>query len=638
MESRRTCKTKSNYFTSNHKPNRRIMTAISELPLAQTVSCSINKLYIQVDHSTLMTENQISVGPIRYLWTHFILCKIARYSPFKTCCSSFIFGSCLASCCHKKCTSWMTWHILFRVVGLLCALLIGIVPFLMRVLIFNQFESDEYYARAVSNAKNGKFIYVNYFYVLFFGDIVRLLMWYFGSAMTLVIVYAISPIRFNNFVVNILNDMKHISRLQCLRPFFTNFLLPFEILGLLGIVFGPIYWFFIVPFLILQTIFYCIPTLYLICRLIFYRVPTCYKGLSKICSNLFRRRHKVRAYLATKYISPNINETTEFTPLSTKGKWSNQSRLEYPWYIRSIVGIVAVIFMCTVLHMYAVCFVFVIEVVAITFIGALVNINSTGNYFMFALFMITYILQVFSDVKKRYRQLSTAVFEMIKNHLNNDVERIVALSASEQKNMAFKYFTPEKIDSIVKNRKEAYQLNHTKVQEPNWDEERNKYNTSCTIANNQLHWKIYHLILFLDKNDVPRIPKTLFRKFANLRLHGCPGPVYISILNAVKHLGMMTLFLIFVLAIVRAFQDEVSSSNQLIVTLVGGFIPFILQMMLKPKAPKLDLGSYAFQGVINETISEFYDEFPISDIGFATDADMQSRDSLGEDYNFNKGK
>ena len=288
--------------------------------------------------------------------------------------------------------------------------------------------------------------------------------------------------------------------------------------------------------------------------------------------------------------------------------------------------------------MYADCFTLTIKVAAITFIGALVNINSTGNYFMFAFFMITYILQVFSDVKKKYRQLSTAVLELIKGNLNDDIERIVALSASEQKNMAFKYFTPEKIDSIVNNRKDAYHLDHATAETPNWDEERNKYNTSCTIQNDQLHWKIYHLMLFLDKTDVPRIPKKLFRKFTNLRLRGCPGPVYINLLNAAKHLGMMTIFLIFVLVIVRAFRDEVSSSNQLVVTLVGGFIPFILQMLLKPKAPKIDLSTYAFQGVINEIISEYFDEYPMNDIGFATEAETQERHSSEGDYNFNKGK
>ena len=446
--------------------------------------------------------------------------------------------------------------------------------------------------------------------------------------------------------------MKHINRLECLRPFLVHFLLPFEKLGLLGVVIGPMYWLFTMPFLLIQAIFYCIPSIYLFCRLIFYQVPDCCKGLGtayfNVCAvlkhkQIFREPLPLNEqsdedliHLASKYISPTINETIVLSPLSTNGDWSNQSLLEYPWYIRILVGLVASLFICTVLYMYADCFELSIKVMAITFIGIMVNIDSTGNYFMFAFFMTTYILQVFGDVKKKYQQLSTAVFELIKGKLTDDVEQIVALSASEQTNMAFKFFKPANIESIVKRRREFFQLNHALPAATNWDDERNKYNTSCTIKDGKLHWKIYHLVLFLDKNDVPHIPKALFRKFINLRLHGCPGPVYISLLNALKHLGLMTLFLIFVLVVVREFRDEVSSSNQLVLSLVGGFIPFILQMLLKPKSAKLDLSTYAFQGVINEIICEYFDEYPISDIGFVTDA--ESQEGQEGNHHFNKGK
>ena len=257
---------------------------------------------------------------------------------------------------------------------------------------------------------------------------------------------------------------------------------------------------------------------------------------------------------------------------------------------------------------------------------------------MFTFFMLTYILQVFSEVKKKYRQLSTAVFELIKEKLNADVKRIVALSESEQRNFAFRYFKPNEIDEIINDRKYAHDLNHTTTESPNREEERNRYKTKCTITNDHLNWKIYNLILLLDKYDTPRIPKRLFDKFANLQLHGCPGPIYMSLLNAFKHLAMMTLFLVFVLSIVGEFRGEVSSSNQLIVTLVGCFIPFILQMILKPKAPKLDLNTYAFQGVTSRIFSEYFDEYPISDISFAADPEIPNCRSSREDSQQGKCK
>ena len=308
-----------------------------------------------------MTEDQISVGPLRYIWTHFILCKISRYSPFKTLCSSFIFGSFLASCCHKRCTSFLTWYRLFRVLGLVCSLLIITLPYVVRVYIISNYE--EFYYGPLLSLSN-------------------LFKWYFGSGVTLLIFYEVSPIRFKTFILTIFNDMKHKSCLQCLQTFLFHLLRPLEALGLFGVILAPIYCFFLLPFLVVRTIFYCIPTLYILCRLIFYRLPgfgKCKNAFCKKRRTLIVQSRKSRADNASKHVITTLNENIEFGTLSTKGDLSNKTRMEYPWYVRIIVGIVASIFMCIVLYMYAECFHIVIKVGTLTFLGTIVNIDSIGN-------------------------------------------------------------------------------------------------------------------------------------------------------------------------------------------------------------------------------------------------------------------
>ena len=80
----------------------------------------------------------------------------------------------------------------------------------------------------------------------------------------------------------------------------------------------------------------------------------------------------------------------------------------------------------------------------------------------------------------------------------------------------------------------------------------------------------------------------------------------------------MFLFLWFVVIIVMAFGDayKITTSNQLLLTLAGGLLPFIFKEVLKPSNPNMDLNSYTIDGKIHEIIQEYHQTWPVAELAF----------------------
>jgi hypothetical protein len=128
-------------------------------------------------------------------------------------------------------------------------------------------------------------------------------------------------------------------------------------------------------------------------------------------------------------------------------------------------------------------------------------------------------------------------------------------------------------------------------------------------------WRIGHLLLFFDSFDTPRIPLNLFKRLCEIRVHGAPGPVYINLLKATGKFSIIVVFLFFVMIVVMAFGSahQMSSTNQTLATLAGGFVPMLLKNVLSSKGARLNLKTLSFKGQIDEIISEYKQNWPIYD-------------------------
>lgn len=157
--------------------------------------------------------------------------------------------------------------------------------------------------------------------------------------------------------------------------------------------------------------------------------------------------------------------------------------------------------------------------------------------------------------------------------------------------------------------------------------------TTLTFEKKDPSWKIGHLLLFLDSCDTPRIPLRLFQKVCEIRVHGAPGPVYINLLSATGKFLIIVVFLFFVMIVVMAFGNvhQVSSTNQTLATLAGGFVPMLLKNVLPRKSVKLNLKTLSFKGQIDEIICDFKQNWPIYDFVFKREDEVESEPEEEDD-------
>lgn len=132
------------------------------------------------------------------------------------------------------------------------------------------------------------------------------------------------------------------------------------------------------------------------------------------------------------------------------------------------------------------------------------------------------------------------------------------------------------------------------------------------------HWLINDLVLFVDSEDTPRIPKQLFDEVCNIRVAGVPGPVFRGQIEAVGQVLKIGAFLGLVFLVVLSFSAvyKLSTTNQMLATVVGGFLPMILRSFLKSPAPDIELGTVSFKSKMDEVIKNFRQLWPMYDLTF----------------------
>lgn len=67
---------------------------------------------------------------------------------------------------------------------------------------------------------------------------------------------------------------------------------------------------------------------------------------------------------------------------------------------------------------------------------------------------------------------------------------------------------------------------------------------------------------------------------------------------------------------------QISSTNQLLVTLAGGLIPFFVRFVLNPSRGGLDPGEYAFEAKVHHLLKTLTQFWPVHDITFTFSPDQ----------------
>ena len=132
-----------------------------------------------------------------------------------------------------------------------------------------------------------------------------------------------------------------------------------------------------------------------------------------------------------------------------------------------------------------------------------------------------------------------------------------------------------------------------------------------------------------------------------IRVAGSPGPVYRSLLEATRKFLMIVLFLLFVFIVVLSFGEtyNISSTNQMLATMAGGFMPFMFRNIFRPSNPEVETNLLSFKSKLEEVIKHFCQTWPMYDLVFDVeeepksdhddDKDDGSKSDDGNDENIN---
>ena len=150
-----------------------------------------------------------------------------------------------------------------------------------------------------------------------------------------------------------------------------------------------------------------------------------------------------------------------------------------------------------------------------------------------------------------------------------------------------------------------------------------------------MKWNAKRLLLFLDKSDIPYIPKDFLFKAAKLGHFYCPGPVHLLYLKALVELLWITLFLGFVMLVILAFGEanNISAANQTLATLAGGFIPFAFRKCFakSQSGPAIDKSNIRWRTTLAEAIENYSKRWTFSDFEISSCVPADTVDTPDQD-------
>ena len=257
--------------------------------------------------------------------------------------------------------------------------------------------------------------------------------------------------------------------------------------------------------------------------------------------------------------------------------------------------------------MLAECVGFAVEIAVFTLMGIIVNAGSALRYVSLIFLVGLYSHDCYHSVYQQYLTLNKSLFSEIKGRIKQ-ISEVTSLPSYLQENRGFK---------SVENSEQA---DYEQEDDPAVDK-RN-------------HWNINDLVFFVDSDDTPRMPRSLFEEACQIRVDGSPGPIHLSILYATGRFLGIIVFLMFVFVVVMSFGDiyRISSTNQMLATLAGGFLPFIFKNVMSAARPQLDIKTVSFKSKLDEIIQNFQQNWPMADFPFdEAGPDDEKKDDDGDD-------
>ena len=594
-------------------PKLRNLVRSLEVPLNTPIRVRFPQYDILVDYKRMLKENTVPVGLFHSLFNNLCKCRIRFVGPFKDCCK--------ANMLHSR-RRVIQWGKCFRKFAKVLMILLVPTPYYLRLIIFYKFEYDSLLDRKNATAVSGlKESYENSLMHYFTPTHpVFIIMYLIYIAMSVVLTFmsrSNKEHRLKKIIVESFRDLKKLDWTDTLSMAVANLIWPFKKFGLYGCVVGLLYWPIAVPVTAIISIAYFIPTIYLTVRMAIHsKIATVVKT-----TRSHRKTYKVRENIdqdVYRFDAENVISTVtgkEAVTHESSISLDNidnvipkehmkepeevsiassviRARIRWQRVLRYVLcGALCIVSLYSAVIIMSEVIGCLVEVVVFTIMGCIVNASALLRYVMLLVMVFVYSCDCFNNMSKQYLKMNKTLFSEVKGRIK-DLDKVTSLPSSLQENCGFK----------------AQEL-----------DEQASYEGSDDVAEKPAnHWMINDLVLFVDSEDTPRIPRQLFDEVTQIRVAGVPGPVFRGHLEALRQLFRIVLFIGFVFIVVLSFGAvyKISSTNQTMAVVVGGSLPMILRMFLAPPAPDVEMGTVSFRSKMDEVIKNFCQYWPIHDLPF----------------------
>ena len=542
-------------------------------------SLIINKICLSVRASKIIPDGYSPVGFGKFIKQFFVRCKLRHELP--------ALGVCCKANMLKKCNCFdVPWFKCLSLVMWVGVVILVTTPWLIRVWFFYAFEDgvrSQFHQALTDKGLNPSYQ----------GSLVLQLT---PNATIFTAIYCFIPIegviymllpsvakRKLKYTIQIsMKNMRATRRFDALITFISYMLWPLEEFGLLGVLVLPV-WLLLMPVGILVLCYQVFPIVNLTMRLL---INFIYYLVKFINPEYLYKCCETDSGVITRFCNQLKASIEQIIVID---KYERKSRRNMMTHVASLTMCMATMFMLLLLLVE--CVAFYVECVIYIIIGIILNSKNVMKYLSLIVLITWYALDCFGSVSSSYRSFASMINREIQTKVGDAVKTVAMCVKSEQKEEAF----------AVKPKDGGLEERMTLV----------------TGTEGYLKWKAKRLLLFLDTEDVPYIPKDFLFKVAKLGHFACPGPVHIMYLKALIELLSITIFLGFVMLVIIAFGEanNISGANQTLATLASGFLPFVFRkFLIKPHAgPSLDTSNIAWQTTIAEAVDTYYKRWTVKD-------------------------
>ncbi|ESN93587.1 hypothetical protein HELRODRAFT_180676 [Helobdella robusta] len=635
------------------------------------VHIQIKEYDISINYKRLVTENDVSIGFWKTISNMIFMCRLRNVGPFQDCCRENMFKHAL--CLRNRPISWLTF---WKIIGSILLVVLLPTPYYLRLWVLYKFEINEILSRKYLLSTLGLTErFENSLLHYFLPDHILFAFIYLVYILLAVCFVAMPEDsedgKIKQVVISSFTDLKNLSWVDVLHMLVSNIIWPFKRFGVMGFLVSIVYLPFVIPFSLIVFCMYCLPTLFLTARMIFYSKKVFREKRVKKSRRAYRVNRKtdnnLRNFYMERWFQKCTNDDSDVTDDLNNNIDSADNRNEYNSKInlmkqtskmsdildidevdhlnpsklkksrtrsaslastvitfdkdkracrvlgQLLVSVACIVVLYAILIIITECLGSLVDMLVFTMMGIIVNAGSLLKYIALIIMIVVYSYDSFNNVEKKYLKLNKALFTEVKSRIK-DLDKVTSLPSYLQENRGFK----------------AQELNEQADHEMPDD-------VSERLPR---HWFINDLVLFVDNEDMPRIPKKLFENVCEIKVAGVPGPVYRGLLLALKQFIKIVTFIVFVFIVVLTFGNvyEVSNTNQMLAALAGGSLPFILRTFMEPEKPEIEMGTVSFKSKLDEVIKNFAQVWPMYDFDFQLYKPEEDSDSDSEDGSKKKSK